>query len=247
MANELPVRANFLGGLIEDNPLASGATTLTSAGLASLPVITSTSHMAIILDPDGRAGNPEIAYVTAHTAAATTATITKGQEGSTARAHDRDTPWLHGPTVKDFDASGGGAGLIGMASLRHASVDTTITTTSTTAVEIDSTNLSVTFTAPPSGKVLVRLSGYGTANNTAYSHVWSLRDSSPANVAGSAQSVINQIGGVVGVATLLISSLTPGTTYTWRWAWRVSSAGTINVYHGPIYGVLVMEVWAVNV
>lgn len=102
MANELRVRTNFVGGLIEDNPLASGATTLTSAGLASLPAVTSTSHMAIILDPDGRAGNPEIAYVTAHTALATTATITRAQEGTTGRAHDRDTPWIHGPTVADF-------------------------------------------------------------------------------------------------------------------------------------------------
>jgi hypothetical protein len=103
MANELRVRTGFLGGLIEDNPLASGATTLTSAALASVPAIGSTQHMAITLDPDGLDGAPEIAYITAHTAAAQTATITKGQEGSVARAHLRDIPWVHGPTVRDFD------------------------------------------------------------------------------------------------------------------------------------------------
>jgi hypothetical protein len=102
MANELRVRSGFLGGLIEDNPLASGATTLTSAALASVPTIASTQHLAIILDPDGLDGAPEIAWITAHTAAATTATITKGQEGSVARAHARDIPWVHGPTVRDF-------------------------------------------------------------------------------------------------------------------------------------------------
>lgn len=104
MANELRVRANFLGGLTEDNPLASGATVLTSAGLASLPAIGSTQHMVLILDPDGVGGNPEIIYVVAHTAAATAATILRGQESTVARAHARDTPWIHGPTVVDFAA-----------------------------------------------------------------------------------------------------------------------------------------------
>lgn len=103
MANELRVRQNFLGGLIEDNPLTSGATTLTSAALAAMVAIGSASHMPIVLDPDGVGGEPEIVWVTAHTAAATTATILRGQEGTTARAHNRDVPWSHGPTKKDGD------------------------------------------------------------------------------------------------------------------------------------------------
>lgn len=102
MANELRVRAGFAGGLVEDNPLSAAATTLSSAGLAAIPAISSTQHMAIILDPDGINGNPEIAYITGHVAAATTATILRGQESTVARAHDRDTPWVHGPTVLDF-------------------------------------------------------------------------------------------------------------------------------------------------
>lgn len=102
MANEKRLRALAIGGLIEDNPLASGGTTLTSAGLAALPAIGTTEHAAIVLDPDGMFGAPEIAYVTAHTTGATTATITRGQESTTARQHDRDVPWIHGPTVKDF-------------------------------------------------------------------------------------------------------------------------------------------------
>jgi hypothetical protein len=102
MANELRVRTNFAGGLVEDNPLSSTATTLTSAGLASLPAITSTQHTVLIIDPDAVGGNPEIVYVTAHTALATTATIVRGQEGTIAREHLRDTPWVHGPTIYDF-------------------------------------------------------------------------------------------------------------------------------------------------
>jgi hypothetical protein len=102
VSNELRVRTNFAGGLVEDNPLTSTATTLTSAGLASLPAVGSTQHMALIVDPDAVGGNPEIVHVTAHTALATTATIVRAREGTAGREHLRDTPWLHGPTVRDF-------------------------------------------------------------------------------------------------------------------------------------------------
>lgn len=102
MSNEIRVRQNFLGGKVDDNPLTSGATTLTSSALAALVAIGSTQHAAITLDPDGLAGAPEIVYVTAHTASATTATILRGQESTTARAHNQDIDWIHGATIKDF-------------------------------------------------------------------------------------------------------------------------------------------------
>lgn len=113
MANEKRVRSNFLGGLVEDNPLTSAATTLTSAALAAMGTIDTTNHAAIILDPDGINGAPEIAYVTAHTAAATTATVSRGQESTTARQHDRDVPWIHGPT--SMDTVGSSAKAVGSA------------------------------------------------------------------------------------------------------------------------------------
>lgn len=105
MANELRVRSIVPDGLIDDAPLTSGATVLTSSGLASVPVIGSTQHFPIILDPDGLEGNPEIVYVTAHTSLATTATILRAQEGTVAAAHAQDTPWVHGPTTYDFVGS----------------------------------------------------------------------------------------------------------------------------------------------
>lgn len=105
MANELRVRQDFLGGLVEDNPLTSGATTLTSNSLSAAVAIGSTQHMPIILDPDGIAGEPEIAYITAHVLGTGTATILRGQEGTSARAHNRDTYWLHGPIKSDSEPS----------------------------------------------------------------------------------------------------------------------------------------------
>lgn len=254
MANELRVRSGFLGGLIEDNPLSSSATTLTSGGLASVPVIGSTQHMAVVLDPDGFNGAPEVVYITAHSAATTTATIVRGQEGSVARAHDRDVPWVHSVTVKDFDASGGGTGCIGLTTYRAASNSSyAITSTSAAMVDVDATNLIVTFTAPPSGKVLVRLESLSDAPNTGSMH-WGLRDGSGL-VSGS---VTQYVGYATAVndnldrrhVTIPVTGLTSGTSYTVRWAARVTS-GTGTLYNGSdatnAFGTMIMEVWAVNV
>lgn len=108
MANEKRKRQEWIGGLVEDNPLTAGDTLLTSAGLAAITGgVASTEHMAIILDPDGVDGAPEIAYITALTAGtgATGATgLARGKEGTTAREHKKDTPWVHGPTVEDETA-----------------------------------------------------------------------------------------------------------------------------------------------
>lgn len=103
MANEKRVRLNSIGGLIDTADLASGGTTLNSAGLSAIgTTIDATNHLPIVLDPDGVYGAPEIAYVTALTVGATSATILRGQEGTTARAHLLDTPWIHGPLVSDI-------------------------------------------------------------------------------------------------------------------------------------------------
>lgn len=125
MANEKRLRALAVGGLIEDNPLTNVATTLTSAGLTALPAVGSTEHAAVVLDPDGKFGAPEIAWVTAHTAGATTATIVRAREGSTARQHDRDVPWIHGPTPWDFSPALTKAGAVTDADFTHAPPDGT--------------------------------------------------------------------------------------------------------------------------
>lgn len=102
MANEARQHQDFLTGLIEDNPLGSGATTLNSASLAAIAGgVPSTHHLAITLDPDGLDGAPEIVWITAHTASATSATIARGKEGTSARAHARDIPWVHSLTATD--------------------------------------------------------------------------------------------------------------------------------------------------
>lgn len=114
MANELRKRQISIGGLVEDNPLTSGATTLTSASLAAVNSgVASDEHMAIVLDPDGMDGAPEVAYVTALTALAGSATVARGQEGTSARAHAKGTPWVHAPTVRDVVRTASYAHVVG--------------------------------------------------------------------------------------------------------------------------------------
>lgn len=95
------VRANNVYGTVSDNPLLIGATSFTSLGLSLLPAI-SGQHAVIVLDPKRVIGpDPEIVIVTSHLALGTTATITRGAYGTTARAHPQGTAWAHVPVGPD--------------------------------------------------------------------------------------------------------------------------------------------------
>lgn len=101
MANELRLRGNFTSGTLSGS-LTNVATSMSSAGLANLPVVGATQHAVITIEN-------EIVFVTAHTGGATTATILRGQEGTTAAAHNSGMAWVHGPVASDV------AGVLGYA------------------------------------------------------------------------------------------------------------------------------------
>src|SRR6476646_9218648 len=103
MANEIRLRSNNQSGTITANPLSSGATTINSAQFALLPTVDATNHLMLILDPLGVSGTPEIVKVTAHTAAATSVTVVRAQEGSSASSFVFNTTWFNGPTVADYN------------------------------------------------------------------------------------------------------------------------------------------------
>jgi hypothetical protein len=100
------LRTPFVSGTIDDNPLTSGATTLTATELADLGVVSSPDIAIIVLDPVATGGDPEVVHVTAHSSTATTATIVRAREGSTARQHANGITWVHGPTDVDFTPGG---------------------------------------------------------------------------------------------------------------------------------------------
>lgn len=97
------IRANFVNGVVADDPLANIGTTLTSDGLVDLPAVIAPDVAAITLDPSESYGSPEIVYVTAHVSGTNTATILRAQEGTVAREHPMGTKWAHVPTAADFD------------------------------------------------------------------------------------------------------------------------------------------------
>jgi len=95
------IYTNFVAGVVDNNPLSNVGTTLNSTGLATLPTVASPDFMWITLDPLAGAGAPEIVKVTTHTAAATSATITRAQQGTTGRQHNLNTVWRTGLTSDD--------------------------------------------------------------------------------------------------------------------------------------------------
>lgn len=97
--------SNFQFGTITNNPLAAVGTTLSSAELALLPVVAGADSMWIVLNPRALGGlPPEIVLVTAHTSAATSCTITRAQQATTAQTFPVGTEWAVGVTKSDLDS-----------------------------------------------------------------------------------------------------------------------------------------------
>lgn len=71
-------------------------------------------NIATIAAPDILAmwvGN-ELIHVTAYTSGASTATVLRGQEGSTATTHNEEDILRHDATATDWEAAGGGSGVV---------------------------------------------------------------------------------------------------------------------------------------
>lgn len=98
------VRANNAYGATSDSPnLLTASTSFNSTQLQLLPAIVApTQHAVIVLDPRRVFGEPEIVVVTAHAGFSTTATITRGAYGTTARDHPSGTAWVHIEIDEDF-------------------------------------------------------------------------------------------------------------------------------------------------
>lgn len=100
------ITSNHNAGLL-DAAIGSGDTNLSSPGFEFIPAVSAPDLYRIVLDPEGTAGKAEVCYVTAHTAAATTVTVTRGEEqakdSSAARAHALNTEWIHSNTAVDLD------------------------------------------------------------------------------------------------------------------------------------------------
>lgn len=104
------LRYNNVGGTIQA-ALAATDTTITFSGGANTPpfaTIVPPDYIPIVLNPPfgvTPASAFEVVHMTAYTAGATTGTIQRGQEGTTAQSHGLGVGWGVGPLAQDFAAT----------------------------------------------------------------------------------------------------------------------------------------------
>ena len=99
------------------------------------------------------------------------------------------------------------------------------TSTSTTLAAVDTTHMTMSFVAPVSGNVLVRLSGLTICTTAAYAW-WGVLDHTTGNLRGNPGIVFESptYGSAAQPVVTEITGLTPGATYQIDWALATSTA-----------------------
>lgn len=145
-------------------------------------------------------------------------------------------------------AAGGGASLLGVNQYAPASL-ATYSTTSGTLADVDATNMKVTFTAPASGNVLVRLNAWvdvGTAN-----FLWVGLRESTTNLGIPTLATRGANSQQYLTAAIYLTGISAG-SHTYKWSFSTDGSGTagrILVADGVNSGSnwfppAIMEVWA---
>lgn len=123
---------------------------------------------------------------------------------------------------------------------------------STSFTAIDTTNMTVSFTAPQSGRVLVRLTAMMWLSTTASPLVWGLLLHRTSTVVGATSMIGTGAASEQGPYSVVlpVSGLTPGTSYQYDWAFATKTSGDTaqTVAQGSSaagsYSPAVMEVWS---
>lgn len=149
------------------------------------------------------------------------------------------------PTGQKFVRDDGTLAVPGL--LDAVAVPTGGESTSATALgDVAPTTLRVVFIAPASGRVLVRLSGFHAATGDTTVIRWGLRNGTdevlPAGGSGRGVPVSASLKAVHAAVPFLVEALTPGTTYTLKWAYCVDGSGGAAATFAA-GGVAVMEAW----
>lgn len=138
-------------------------------------------------------------------------------------------------------------GLIGITSYNPVG-QATASTVTTTYADVDATNLFVTFTTPPSGKVMVRATiRVSMGSNTTMG--MNFREGS-ADLAGTNSDVMyfsSTGGGTRVVHAALVTGLAAGSAHIYKVGFaQLFGSGTAQILYGAAYGQALLEVWAVN-
>lgn len=215
--------------------LTNSATSVTfAAGLThssgvAVPTISGGDYIPLtILDSAGAVS--EVVHLTAYTSGATTGTIARGKESTSGAAHASGDKVVQAPTTADV--------LNGILAYKVYNPNTITTFSATgTLSDLDATNLKVSFVAPVNGTVLVTVNALAAITSGSGSTLyWSLRDDTTLATVGSPAQIIN--GAVSDLHRMrgqfVITGLTPGTTYTYRWSQKMASGKTGATYCGGV-------------
>ena len=143
------------------------------------------------------------------------------------------------PFPRERSLPGNGEGTLLVRTNYNPAGIVTLSGTTTFAV-VDGTNLIVTFTAPDTGSVKVTMDAVADVSAAGNLGQWALF-SGGSLVAGT-NLVYSRIAELARFhVTIPVSGLTPGTSYTWAWAHRVS-AGTNRIICGNDYGPALITV-----
>lgn len=93
------LRQNFISGTLSAQLTAAG-TTMQAAALANVIGVAAPDHVVVTFYPVG--SDPQVRWITAHTAAATTATVANNKEDTTSTDLPIGTPWKIALTADDL-------------------------------------------------------------------------------------------------------------------------------------------------
>ncbi len=148
-----------------------------------------------------------------------------------------------------YATGGSGTGLLAIAQYGPSSQANKATTNTSGLDDVDATNLAVTFTAPASGKVLIRLesAGYSNAGNGGWAQ-WGVKEGS--TVIANNRQAFQSIGGTKHSVSYLKTGLTPGNSYTYKMAFGCgANGGTLTLYMSDGIstangvGPAIIEIW----
>lgn len=141
-----------------------------------------------------------------------------------------------------IDGTVGGTGPLAVTQYAP-STQANYTNTNGTLSDVDATNLSVTFIAPPSGAVIVRCEAamYETTGNGGWCYL-GVREGS--TTIGVSRVLAPSAGATKCVASVVVTGLTPGSSHTYKMAFAEQSGGTLTLSaKNDAMGPAIIEVW----